>query len=104
MLFTATLTSSSGIVRSMRKTSLIHRGPYRCSAATPAFCRVAATLKPTPDSDIKVEFWMPEGNWNRKYEAVGNGGWAGAISYSVMADALRRGYATCNMPVVLKTY
>jgi feruloyl esterase len=70
----------------------------------PAFCRVAATLKPTPDSDIKVEFWMPEANWNRKYEAVGNGGWAGAISYSGMADALRRGYATCNMPVVLKTY
>ncbi len=60
----------------------------------PAFCRVAATLKPTPDSDIKVEIWMPEANWNRKYEAVGNGGWAGSISYSAMTAALQNGYAT----------
>lgn len=60
----------------------------------PAFCRVAATLKPTPDSDIKVEIWMPEANWNRKYEATGNGGWAGSLSYSSMTEALRNGYAT----------
>src|SRR5580692_6031097 len=25
----------------------------------PAFCRVTATLAPTPDSDIKVEVWLP---------------------------------------------
>jgi feruloyl esterase len=62
----------------------------------PPFCRVAATLKPTPDSDIKVEFWMPEANWNRKYQAVGNGGWAGSISYSAMASALQSGYATSS--------
>src|SRR4029077_8584592 len=29
----------------------------------PAFCRVVATLKPTPDSDIKVEVWLPGANW-----------------------------------------
>ena len=46
----------------------------------PAFCRVAATLKPTSDSDIKMEVWMPESGWNGKFQAVGNGGWAGAIS------------------------
>jgi len=62
----------------------------------PSFCRVAATLKPTPDSDIKVEIWMPAMNWNRKYEAVGNGAWAGSISYSAMAAALRNGYATSS--------
>src|SRR5262245_40890457 len=45
----------------------------------PAFCRVAATLKPSSDSDIKVEVWLPETNWNGKFEAVGNGGWAGSI-------------------------
>src|SRR5271170_456654 len=28
-------------------------------ATTPAFCRVRATLTPSPDSDIKVEVWMP---------------------------------------------
>ena len=25
----------------------------------PAFCRVEATLKPSTDSDIKVEYWLP---------------------------------------------
>jgi Tannase and feruloyl esterase len=60
----------------------------------PSFCRVAATLKPTPDSDIRVEIWMPQTNWNGKYEAVGNGGWAGTIAYANMAQALLNGYAT----------
>src|SRR3954454_1616128 len=26
----------------------------------PAFCRVAATLRPTSDSEIRVEIWLPE--------------------------------------------
>ena len=35
--------------------------------ALPAFCRVAATLKPTADSDIKIEVWMPASGWNGKF-------------------------------------
>jgi Tannase and feruloyl esterase len=62
----------------------------------PAFCRVAATLTPTSDSDIKVEVWLPLTGWNGKYQALGNGGWAGTISYPAMAEALRRGYATSS--------
>jgi len=65
-------------------------------AALPAFCRVAATLKPTTDSDIKIEVWMPASGWNGKFEAVGNGGWAGTISYPALAQALARGYATTS--------
>jgi len=62
----------------------------------PAFCRVTATLKPTSDSDIKVEVWLPSSGWNGKFQAVGNGGWAGTISYPALAQALRRGYATTS--------
>jgi len=62
----------------------------------PAFCRVAATLTPTSDSDIKIEVWLPANGWNGKFQAVGNGGWAGTISYPAMADALKRGYATTS--------
>lgn len=66
----------------------------------PAFCRIAATLKPTSDSDIKIEVWLPDPagtpGWNGKFQAVGNGGWAGVISYRAMADALRLGYATAS--------
>ena len=59
----------------------------------PAFCRVAATLTPTQDSDIKVEVWLPVSGWNGKFMAVGNGAFSGAIGYSAMAASLSRGYA-----------
>src|SRR5262249_59055384 len=62
----------------------------------PAFCRVAAALTPTSDSDIKIEVWLPASGWNGKYQAVGNGGWAGVISYPAMAEAVKRGYATSS--------
>ncbi len=62
----------------------------------PEFCRIAITLAPTSDSDIKVEVWLPARGWNGKFQAVGNGGWAGVISYAAMADAIRSGYATTS--------
>jgi len=62
----------------------------------PAHCRVAATLHPSSDSDIKMELWLPVENWNGKFEMVGNGGWAGVISFPQMAAALRDGYATAS--------
>jgi feruloyl esterase len=62
----------------------------------PEFCRVAATLKPSIDSDIKIEVWLPVSGWNGNYEAVGNGGWSGAISYAAMGPELRNGYATSS--------
>jgi feruloyl esterase len=68
-------------------------GPF---ATLPAFCRVAATMKPTSDSDIRIEVWLPSSGWNGKFQAVGNGGWAGTISYPAMATALKRGYATSS--------
>lgn len=60
----------------------------------PAFCRVIANLKPTSDSDIHSEIWLPISGWNGKFMAVGSGGWGGYFSYEEMAEALQRGYAT----------
>ena len=65
-------------------------------AQLPAFCRVAATLTPSADSDIQMEIWLPAENWNGKFLAVGNGGWAGTISFDAMATGLRRGYAAAS--------
>ena len=65
-------------------------------ASLPSFCRVAATLTPSADSDIKIEVWLPASGWNGKLEAVGNGAWAGNISYPAMATALAAGYATVS--------
>jgi feruloyl esterase len=60
----------------------------------PPFCRIAVTLKPTSDSEIHAEIWLPTTTWNNKFLAVGSGGWGGSIAYDGMAEALRRGYAT----------
>jgi feruloyl esterase len=65
--------------------------PY---AELPAFCRVAATIKPSSDSDVKIEVWMPATGWNNKFEAEGNGAWTGSIAENTLAGALRLGYAT----------
>jgi len=62
----------------------------------PAFCRVEATLRPSSDSDIKIEVWLPASGWNGKFEAVGNGGWSGAINVPQLAAAVQRGYASAS--------
>ena len=62
-------------------------------AALPSFCRVAMTLTPSADSNIGVEVWLPLSGWNGKYQAVGNGGWAGTIGYPALAEGVKRGYA-----------
>ena len=72
------------------------RGGGNAYRNLPSFCRVAATLKPTPDSEIKIEVWLPEERWNGSLESVGNGAWAGSISYSAMATAVAAGYAAAS--------
>lgn len=62
----------------------------------PEFCRVTATLTPSTDSEIKIEVWMPTSAWNGKLQSVGNGGWAGVISYGALATALTGGYASTS--------
>src|SRR5713101_4712133 len=83
-------------------------GPYQPSAPAaasaaqpsavmvPAHCRVAAVLKPSSDSNIEMEVWLPAADWNGKFLAVGNGGFAGIISFPAMASALREHYATAS--------
>jgi feruloyl esterase len=64
----------------------------------PSFCRVAGTIRPTSDSDIRFEVWMPSSNgaraWNGKFVGVGNGAWAGSITHAAMIEPLSMGYAT----------
>ena len=59
-------------------------------ANLPAFCRVAATLTPTSDSQIKIEVWLPAQNWNGKLRANGNGGWTGSIAPATLAAGVER--------------
>ncbi len=67
-------------------------------ANIPAHCRVVMVLKPTSDSLINMELWLPTQNWNGKFMGVGNGGFAGSIQglANDMPQALRLGYATAG--------
>ena len=61
-----------------------------------SFCRVAATLKPSGDSDIKIEVWLPLSGWNGKLMGAGNFGWAGSIMYGGLLLGLEHRYATVS--------
>jgi hypothetical protein len=62
----------------------------------PAFCRVQAVAKPSADSKIGFEVWLPVADWNGKYFGIGNGGFAGSIQYNLMAAAVINGYASSS--------
>jgi feruloyl esterase len=59
----------------------------------PPFCRVAGVTRPSADSHVEFEVWLPSTGWNRKFQGVGNGGLAGSISYEGLGQAVMRGYA-----------
>ncbi|MDP6654161.1 MAG: tannase/feruloyl esterase family alpha/beta hydrolase [Gammaproteobacteria bacterium] len=65
-------------------------------ADLPEFCRIAATLTPSSDSDIKMELWLPTRDWNGKYLAVGNGAFTGNVRHAALSLPLSRGYATSS--------
>lgn len=71
-------------------------GGHSKPVTLPAFCRVAGVIKPTTDSDIKFEVWMPITGWNGRFQQQGNGGFAGEIAYPLMAASLRQGYAAAS--------
>jgi len=67
-------------------------------ADLPAFCRVVASVKAAPDSDIGVEIWLPNEQWKGVFHGNGSGGFGGSLSagYAGMEAGLRRGYASAT--------
>ena len=71
--------------------------PGTRTMSVPAFCRVTVTSKPTPDSEIKIEVWIPPADvWNGRLLGGDNGGFSGAINYGALANGLAKGYATVS--------
>jgi len=75
----------------------------RIIGGLPPFCRVAGVIKPTSDSNISFEVWLPLANWNGRFAGTGNGTTAGSIIYGPigtltdsLAVELQRGYAVAN--------
>jgi hypothetical protein len=62
-------------------------------AGLPAFCEVSIVVAP----QITIEVWLPlAGVWNHRFEGVGGGGYAGTISWSALATAVKAGFATAS--------
>jgi feruloyl esterase len=69
----------------------------RNPVTVPEFCRVLAVSKPTADSEIHFEVWLPPvAAWNGKFEGTGNGGFSSSMGTGPMAQALAKGYATAG--------
>ena len=82
-LFNTTITTQPIIV-----------GSFGSITDLPPFCRVVGEIRPTTDSQIRFELWLPLKNWNRKFAGMGNVGFAGSVIYTQLSSWLRRGYAT----------
>ena len=65
-------------------------------SALPAFCRVTATLKPSPFSDIRMEIWMPISGWNGNFRGTSPNGLGGVINYNAMGVGLTDGFAVAS--------
>lgn len=69
-------------------------GPLPELSITADMCRVTATLKAAPDSNIATEVWLPD-RWNGKLLGVGGGGFNGGLSTAALTlrVASGQGYA-----------
>ena len=74
------------------------RSPDKAQHADlPSFCRATILSASEPGSRIVSELWLPlDAAWNGKLLGTGNGGFAGAIRYNVLAGGVRRGFAVAN--------
>jgi feruloyl esterase len=82
--------TEQGVAPGMRVTNVVE------VAAVPAFCRVAGTIRPTHDSAIRFEVWLPQTGWNGKFLGIGNFGWGGSLMLPFMPDGLAQGYAVAS--------
>lgn len=74
----------------------VGRGAAKSFNNLAAFCRIQVTSKPSNDSDIRIEVWLPTAEWNGNFQAAGNGNWGGAINFGEMAAIVRSGFATAS--------
>jgi feruloyl esterase len=92
-----TTITSATLVTSGSVTVTTPTGTTTTYTHLPDFCRVIGVSKPTSDSNINFEAWLPtSATWNGKFLSNGEGGYVGVIGYAGIALYLQRGYATVS--------
>jgi len=65
---------------------------------TVPFCRAQGTARPSQDSEIKFEVWLPAtaAAWTGRFKQNGTGGYAGATPYARLAQDIGDGFVTAG--------
>lgn len=68
------------------------------AAVTVPMCRVQGIARPSADSEIKFEVWLPPtlGEWTGRMKVNGTGGYAGSIPYARLAQDIGDGFVTAG--------
>jgi feruloyl esterase len=68
------------------------------AAVTVPTCRVQGVARPSSDSEIKFEVWLPPNaaDWTGRMKVDGTGGYAGAIPYPRLAQDIGDGFVTAG--------
>jgi feruloyl esterase len=68
------------------------------SRVTVPFCRVEGVARPSSDSEIKFEVWLPavSDKWTGRLKVNGTGGFAGGVPYPRLAQDIRDGFVTAG--------
>src|SRR5215471_10859096 len=68
------------------------------AAVTVPLCRVQGVARPSSDSEIKFEVWLPPNaaDWTGRMKVNGTGGYAGAIPYARLAQDIGDGFVTAG--------
>ena len=65
--------------------------PVAATSNLPEYCDVRGVIWPEARFAVKLP-----ANWNKRFQMVGNGGWAGTINLMAMDKAVHEGYATAS--------
>lgn len=91
-----TVTTADATIASA--TSVTAPGTVAGVAVSGPFCRVQGVARPSADSEIKFEVWLPPtaGDWTQRLKVNGTGGYAGAIPYARLAQDVGDGFVSAG--------
>jgi len=95
----AQLTSLTPEASTITSATLVPAGTT-VNGVTPTvpFCRAQGTARPSTDSEIKFEVWLPAtaAAWTGRFKQNGTGGYSGATPYARLAQDIGDGFVTAG--------
>jgi hypothetical protein len=80
--------------------SFVHIGPSAIGGIRVGvpFCRVEGIARPSSDSEIRFEVWLPSSadKWTGRMKVDGTGGYAGGVPYALLAQDIGDGFVAAG--------